>query len=88
MVKSRFTATDLAAIVKNLRASIIGLRVANIYDINGKTYLLKLAQPDRKVFLLLESGIRIHTTDFAREKISYSLSVHLKVTKTYQNKTS
>jgi len=68
MVKSRFTSTDLTAIVKNLRNNIIGLRVANVYDINGKTYLLKLAQPDRKVFLLLESGIRIHTTDFSREK--------------------
>jgi len=42
--------------------------VANIYDISGKLYLLKLSKANRKEFLLIESGIRIHTTDFTRNK--------------------
>jgi predicted ribosome quality control (RQC) complex YloA/Tae2 family protein len=79
MVKSRFTATDIAAVVKNLRNTILGFRVANIYDINAKTYLLKLAQPDQKYFLLLESGIRLHTTEFARDKSTIPSVFTLKV---------
>jgi len=37
-------------------SSVLGLRVANVYDVNPKTYLFKLARPDRKEFLLMESG--------------------------------
>jgi len=44
------------------------MRVANIYDVNAKTYLFKLARPEDKVFLVIESGIRAHTTAFSREK--------------------
>jgi len=44
------------------------MRVANIYDLNAKTYLFKLAKPDEKVLLVIESGIRVHTTAFLREK--------------------
>ncbi|XP_056666940.1 ribosome quality control complex subunit NEMF isoform X2 [Monodelphis domestica] len=41
-----------------------GMRVHNIYDVDNKTYLIRLQKPDFKVTLLLESGIRIHTTEF------------------------
>ena len=44
MPKSRFTAADVAAQVACLRASCLGHRVANVYDINARTYLLKLSQ--------------------------------------------
>lgn len=61
------------------------MRVANIYDIDHKTYLLKLARslsfsvslislcvvipsltyrPEEKIVLLMESGCRLHTTEF------------------------
>lgn len=43
---------------------IIGMRVANIYDIDSKTYLIKLTQTPKKAVLLLESGIRLHTTEY------------------------
>lgn len=33
-----------------------GLRLANVYDINAKTYLFKFAKQDGKAFLLVESG--------------------------------
>ncbi|KAM4624775.1 ribosome quality control complex subunit NEMF isoform 2-T3 [Polymixia lowei] len=45
-------------------SSYIGMRVYNVYDIDNKTYLIRLQKPDTKAVLLVESGIRIHSTDF------------------------
>uniref|UniRef100_F7DW96 Ribosome quality control complex subunit NEMF n=1 Tax=Xenopus tropicalis TaxID=8364 RepID=F7DW96_XENTR len=44
--------------------SLLGLRVHNVYDVDNKTYLIRLQKPDSKAVLLVESGIRIHTTEF------------------------
>jgi predicted ribosome quality control (RQC) complex YloA/Tae2 family protein len=68
MGKTRFTSLDVRCLVRDIKTKIVGLRVANVYDLNNRTYLFKLAKPDQKIFLLIESGIRIHTTKFAREK--------------------
>jgi hypothetical protein len=70
MSKVRFTTTDVVAMVRDVRASVIGQRLANIYDLNDKTYLFKFATAgmSEKVMLLVESGIRFHTTKYAREK--------------------
>lgn len=65
---------------------IIGFRLVNVYDVDSKTYLFKLAKwvvslalflvaikkkrclfrtnEDKKAMLLIESGIRIHATEF------------------------
>ncbi|XP_023782993.1 nuclear export mediator factor NEMF [Cyanistes caeruleus] len=40
------------------------MRVNNVYDVDNKTYLIRLQKPDCKATLLLESGIRIHLTEF------------------------
>uniref|UniRef100_A0A8B9LEM7 Ribosome quality control complex subunit NEMF n=1 Tax=Astyanax mexicanus TaxID=7994 RepID=A0A8B9LEM7_ASTMX len=40
------------------------MRVYNVYDIDNKTYLIRLQKPDSKAVLLIESGIRIHSTEF------------------------
>jgi hypothetical protein len=49
--------------VRDLRASVLGLRVVNVYDVDNKTYLFKMAVPGKeKVVLLLESGVRFHAT--------------------------
>ncbi|KAG7511034.1 hypothetical protein JOB18_038635 [Solea senegalensis] len=40
------------------------MRVNNVYDIDTKTYLIRLQKPDSKAVLLVESGTRIHSTDF------------------------
>ncbi|CAK6971511.1 nuclear export mediator factor NEMF-like isoform X2 [Scomber scombrus] len=40
------------------------MRVNNVYDIDNKTYLIRLQKPDHKAILLIESGTRIHSTDF------------------------
>lgn len=58
---------DIRAEVSELQ-SLVGLRLSNIYDLTPKLFILKLAKPDSKAFLLLEPGIRLHTTNFAREK--------------------
>lgn len=43
---------------------IQGMRVVQVYDIDARTYLIKLQKPDNKCILLLESGSRIHATDY------------------------
>ncbi|RLN49215.1 hypothetical protein BBJ28_00006339 [Nothophytophthora sp. Chile5] len=61
--------------VGSIRANVVNMRVTNIYDLQGqgesgaaKTYILKLHQPPfPKVFLLLESGVRFHTSKYARD---------------------
>ncbi|KAI8394072.1 fibronectin-binding protein A N-terminus-domain-containing protein [Radiomyces spectabilis] len=69
-MKQRFNALDIRATVINLRARLIGVRLQNIYDVNAKTFLFKFAKPDDKELVLIESGTRIHTTQFSREKSS------------------
>src|SRR3546814_6883957 len=41
---------------------------ADLYDLGKKTYQLKLAKPDHKQYLVFESGVRLHTTKFQRER--------------------
>ncbi|KAF7728253.1 hypothetical protein EC973_006534 [Apophysomyces ossiformis] len=47
---------------------LIGIRLQNVYDVNAKTFLFKFSNPDKKELVLIESGTRIHTTQFSREK--------------------
>jgi len=61
MSKTRFDALDVTAMVACLQQQQLGHRVVNIYDDpeNPNIYILKL---EGNRFLLLESGIRLHTT--------------------------
>jgi predicted ribosome quality control (RQC) complex YloA/Tae2 family protein len=76
MSKTRFSSTDVKAAVRDLRNKVLGLRLANIYDMDdNKTYILKFSSSgsgpsneNKKLFLLLESGVRFHTTKFSRDK--------------------
>ena len=69
MVKARFTSLDVCAMVRSLRSTLLGYRISNVYDLNRKTYVLKLAKPDHpKLLLLIESGVRVHLTKYARDK--------------------
>ncbi|KAF9915988.1 hypothetical protein BX616_004907 [Lobosporangium transversale] len=68
MTKLRFGSLDVRATVATLQQSIVGLRLQNVYDVNSRTYLFKFSRPDRKEMLLIESGIRMHTTLFVRDK--------------------
>ncbi|XP_043930219.1 nuclear export mediator factor NEMF [Protopterus annectens] len=63
-MKSRFNSVDIKAIISELNDSLLGMRINNVYDVDNKTYLIRFQKPDAKAVLLLESGIRIHTTEF------------------------
>lgn len=81
------TAIDVRALVLLLKKKLMGLRLANVYDVSGRLYLLKLSKANRKEHLLIESGIRIHTTEFLRNKkdvpsgFSMKLRKHLRTKK-------
>ena len=66
-MKQKFHSLDLAALTTELQL-LIGLRLQNVYDLSPKTFLLKFARPDHKHLLYIESGFRMHLTEFAREK--------------------
>ena len=73
--KTRFSTSDVQCMVRDLRSTLLGSRVANVFDAsaNDKTYLLKFSGGSgstEKLFLLLESGVRFHTTKYARDRPS------------------
>lgn len=78
------TLLDLRAAVTELRAKLTGLRLANVYDVNSRTYLLKFSQPGKKFVLLLESGTRVHTTQFTRDKSTIPSGFAMKVRQSSQ----
>jgi len=80
------TLLDVKASVANLRAQILGARVANVYDIDPKTYLIKTAKGGEKVMLLLESGVRFHSTAFMRDKSNTPSGFSLKLRKHIRTK--
>lgn len=63
-MKSRFNTLDVVAILKEINSKLVGMRLVNVYDLNNKTYLLKLTKQDAKSVLLIESGIRLHMSEF------------------------
>ncbi|XP_068333314.1 uncharacterized protein [Pyrus communis] len=88
MVKVRMNTADVAAEVKCLRR-LIGMRCSNVYDLSPKTYMLKLMNSSgvtesgesEKVFLLIESGVRLHTTQYVRDKSNTPSGFTLKLRK-------
>lgn len=58
---------------------LIGMRVNQIYDIDHRTYLIRLQRSEEKCVLLLESGNRIHTTNFEWPKNVAPSSFSMKV---------
>lgn len=78
----RMEFVDILVMCGNLRKNLVGLRCANVYDVagNSKLFLIKLAGANTKKLLLIESGSRIHTTEFMREKLTHPSGFALKVT--------
>lgn len=54
-----------------------------MYDIDNKTYLIKLQRTEEKSVLLLESGSRIHSTVFEWPKNVAPSGFSMKVTLTH-----
>ncbi|KAK7505562.1 hypothetical protein BaRGS_00003307 [Batillaria attramentaria] len=82
-MKGRFSTLDIGVVVKELKR-FLGMRVVNVYDIDNKTYLIRIAKPDEKAVILLESGVRLHSTGFdwpknpAPSGFSMKMRKHLK----------
>jgi predicted ribosome quality control (RQC) complex YloA/Tae2 family protein len=85
-MKMRFTSLDLSAQLTHLRETVVGMRVNQVYDIDHKSYILKLQQPEKKVMLLFESGSRIHTTEFEWPKNPAPSGFSMKLRKHVNNK--
>ncbi|ROT82833.1 Serologically defined colon cancer antigen 1-like protein [Penaeus vannamei] len=85
-MKTTFTTVDLLAIVAELKQRIQGMRVVQVYDIDARTYLIKLQKPDNKCILLLESGSRIHATDYEWPKSPAPSGFSMKLRKHLKNK--
>ena len=75
-MKNKFATIDLFAILHDLQ-KFIGMRVTNVYDIDSRTYLLKLQRPEEKTIILFESGARIHQTthDWPKSQIPSQFSM-------------
>ena len=73
---------DVRAMVRDIRKSAKGMWLQNIYDIDQKTYLFKMQMKGKdKVTILLESGVRFHTTKFTREKSNMPSAFSMKLRK-------
>ena len=66
----------------------MGLRVANVYNVDSKTYLVKLARAPDKALLLIESGIRFHTTEYDWPHADSPSNFAMKVGQRLQNPAS
>ncbi|KAJ2779492.1 hypothetical protein H4R18_003973 [Coemansia javaensis] len=80
-MKQRFSGLDVRASATALRQRLVGLRLQGIYDVNAKTLLLKFTRPGVKELVIVESGIRIHTTEYSRDKAATPSSFCTKLRK-------
>mmetsp|Transcript_45288 Transcript_45288/g.52061 ORF Transcript_45288/g.52061 Transcript_45288/m.52061 type:complete len:1080 (-) Transcript_45288:383-3622(-) len=84
-MKTKFSSLDVRCMTHNLQ-HLCGLRISNIYDLSGKSYILKFAAQNGKKFLLLESGLRFHSTEFQRDKNSLPSGFSVKLRKHLRGK--
>jgi len=84
-MKSKFSTYDIVCSLTELQR-LVGMRVNQVYDIDHKTYLIKLQRTEEKVMLLIESGCRIHTTAFEWPKNMAPSGFSMKMRKHLRNK--
>ena len=65
--RARFSALDIKAEVSELSKMLVGCKLNTAYDLDTKTYLLKLGKVNFRANLLIESGVRFHTIGNAPE---------------------
>ncbi|XP_053693997.1 ribosome quality control complex subunit NEMF homolog [Sabethes cyaneus] len=85
MTKTRFNTYDVVCSVTELQR-LVGMRVNQIYDIDNKTYLIRLVRNEEKIVLLLESGNRFHMTAFEWPKNVAPSGFTMKLRKHLKNK--
>ncbi|KAJ3648826.1 hypothetical protein Zmor_020598 [Zophobas morio] len=84
-MKTRFNTFDIVCTVTELQ-KCVGMRVNNVYDIDNKTYLIRLQRSEEKSVILLESGNRIHETGFEWPKNVAPSGFSMKLRKHLKNK--
>ncbi|KAF2894967.1 hypothetical protein ILUMI_11200 [Ignelater luminosus] len=84
-MKNRFSSYDIVCSTTELQ-KLIGMRVNNVYDIDNKTYLIRLQRSEEKSVLLLESGNRFHITNFEWPKNVSPSGFSMKMRKHLKNK--
>jgi predicted ribosome quality control (RQC) complex YloA/Tae2 family protein len=84
-MKTRFNTFDIVCTVTELQ-KCVGMRVNNVYDIDSKTYLIRLQRSEEKSVILLESGSRIHETAFEWPKNVAPSGFSMKLRKHVKNK--
>ncbi|KAF6228332.1 hypothetical protein HO133_008062 [Letharia lupina] len=65
-MKQRFSSLDVKVIAQELSHALCTLRLANVYDLSSRIFLLKFAKPDQRKSLVIDSGFRCHLTSFTR----------------------
>ena len=84
-MKTKFSSLDVACAVKELQTELQGIRVVNVYNINNKSYIIKMGQEEKKM-LYIESGSRIHLTEFEWPKQMMPSVFSAKCRKVMKNK--
>ncbi|KAL2872552.1 putative DUF814 domain protein [Aspergillus lucknowensis] len=65
-MKQRYSSLDVQVISQELASELVGLRVSNIYDLSTRIFLFKVAKPDHRKQLIVDSGFRCHVTQYSR----------------------
>lgn len=87
-MKLRLSLPDVLAQAHFLRNKLLGQRLQNVYDIDGKsTFLLKFSDTGKDpTIVLIESGVRIHTTRYVRDKPMFPSGFTMKLRKHLRNR--
>ena len=63
-MKQAMSNMDLTAIIRELQPQLINSRVTNIYQLDNNLFLFKLRKPRLTSSLLIQPGVRLHTTEY------------------------
>ena len=84
-MKTRYSGLDLACQIAEMQ-KLVGMRINKIYDIDKKTYLLRMQRTEEKSVVLIESGSRIHETNSVWPKNDAPSGFTMKLRKHLKNK--
>ncbi|KAH9406608.1 hypothetical protein TYRP_013589 [Tyrophagus putrescentiae] len=93
-MKLRFSTLDIIAILPEIRNKLLGTRVNQIYDVDTKTFIFRFAKTGNetsdeeslKQMLIIESGNRLHLTEFNWPKNDNPSGFTMKLRKHLRNK--
>ncbi|EAL44894.1 hypothetical protein conserved [Entamoeba histolytica] len=62
---------EIKAIVGEMNNKLQNFNINTVYDVNRRLYVIKLSKTDCKEFIVIESGVRVHLTEYNREKSDF-----------------